>query len=865
MQMRQPFRSLCAGLCSGAGRALPLLLVASLPLLAQEPEIISVIEVQGAKKLAAETVVFKSGLKVGDDLRNVNLSSVLERLWASGSYEDIRFLVEDAKGGGGKKLIIRVAERPIIKDVDYRGGTEIGLSSLKEKIKDKKLNIAENSVYDPEAARKVKSLIVEQCADKGFRNPVVDVNLEPMSGGLARLVFDIKEGGKVRIYDVKFRGNKVLSDSDLAGAMAKTRKHWMFSWITSHDLLVEKNMEDDLQNIKNTYWKKGYKDVFVGQPLIEVEDFTTASQKSKNIKRIKEGKSPKYDLRATLVIPILEGDQFFEGKLFIDGNKKAFSGKRGERFLRYKIAEAKRDNRSFLAKTLDIKPNVEDLPANKHVPYDLDAMNKGVENIGEIYRNESYAQFHAEKKLEVREENGVKKVDTTLKLNEGEAFRIRRISFEGNTKTKDKVLRRALRIKEGDPFSMDIFRDSFIGLGQLGFFDVKNQNPDVIPDPEKPVVDIVIKGEEAGVNEIQFTSSYGQYQGFGLGATFSTKNLGGNGETLGFSFNTSKYQKTFAVNFLEPYVFDTPYSFSSSLSTSTEKSSDDSRIGNIYRTKRYYQTLGLGTGVRLSVLLPNSQAWWANWTSYNLSYNFQRNRIEGGNNFFFRDDRTHLTSSVSQSLVYSTINHPFKATSGFKFGVNLDYGGWQFGTDKPYYRYGVELSKVGNIADRHIFAANFNYGYLGNLSKEELPSWLMFRPGGENTIRGYRHESVGSVRLDPFGNPGFVGGNRQFIANFEYRLKIADQFRAVLFLDAGNAWMPGEKMFNRNLVTFKYNGVEPVQYRNPAMVRSTGLELQFFLPISPAPLRLIFARKLDLYPFDREGKNEFQFSFGTTF
>ncbi len=853
-----------ADACSGfslRSRWLPFALIAGLsgmPALAQDSEVISKIDVVGAQKLTPETVIFKAGLKVGDDLRTLDFTALLEKLWASGAFEDIKFEVEDTKEG--KKLIIRVQERPIVKEVDYRGGTEIGLTNLKDKIKEKKLTVGENTLYDPESARKIKSLIVEQCAEKGFRNPVVDINLEPLGGGLARLVFDIKEGGKVKIYKIAFRGNKLIATSKLHRMMEKTRQHWMFSWLTSHDLLVDKNLEDDVQNIKKEYWRRGYKDVFVGQPTIEVEDFTKPKQKKKNEKRIKEAKSPKYDMRATLTIPILEGEKFYEGRLKIEGNNKLFKNEAGENYLRLKIAEAKRDNRSIIAKFLDLKPSSEDLPSNKLRAFDLDALNKGVDKIRETYSNMSYIMFRAEKKLETREEGGVKKVDTTLKFDEGEPYTIRRISFEGNTTTKDKVLRRALMVKEGDPFSMEGFKDSFTGLGQLGFFDVKNQEPDIKPDFEKPLVDIKIKGEEAGVNELLFQGGYGSLFGFSLGVSFSTKNLGGGGETLGFSYNGGKYQRNFSVSFSEPYVFDKPFSFSTSIADGSTDY-DASRVGAAYAYKQFTRSLGLSTGTRLSTFFPGNR--WAFFTTYGVGYTFRMIRIEGGRSYLFRDQSTQLTSTVNQSLTYSTVNHPFKPTAGTKLGMNVEYGGWQLGTDKPFMRTTWEFTKIGNIAERHIFAANMTYGYLRNLSNGELQVWDLYRPGGENSIRGYRYGQVGSVT--PYnGIPNVVGGNKQLIMNFEYQFKIADQFRAVVFFDAGNAWASGTKIFNSDPVKYTLNGVD-VTYQNPALVKSAGLEFRFFLPISPAPLRLIWSRKLNPYPFDTEAKSDFQFSIGTTF
>ena len=816
------------------------LAAAGAPGRAQEGETIRKIEVVGAVKLTQETVIFRSGLKVGEDLRNVDLTAVLEKLWATGIYDDVKFEVEDE--AGGKKLVIRVKERPLVKEVDYRGGTEIGVTNLKDKVKEKKLEIKPDSIYDPEAARKIKALIVEQAAEKGFRNPLIDIRLEPMGTGTSRLVFDIKEGGKIRIYKVAFKGNRVFSHGQLASAMAKTRKHWMFSWLTSHDLVVDKNLEEDLKHIKELYWRQGYKDVFVGQPIIDTVDRTTEGQRKKNLKRAQKGLSSKYDLRATITIPILEGERFQEGRLKLEGNEKVFN----EHFFRLKIAEAKRDNRSWLAKFLNLKPSTEDLPERKNRPFDLDAINKGLDKVKEAYADSSYIAFRAEKKLDIREEGGVKKVDVTLKVDEGEPFTIRRITFEGNSTTKDKVLRRSMLLKEGDPFGAAAFKDSYTGLGQLGFFDVKNQEPKVDFVPDKPQVDIVIKGEESGVNELLFQGGYGSLFGFSLGLSFSTKNLGGGGETLSFSYNGGKFQRNFTVGFTEPYVFDMPYSFGASVSNGTTDY-DASRVGADLAYKQFTRSLGISTGTRLATFLPGRSAW-AFFTTVGIGYNFSIVKIEGGRNYAFRDTNSQLTSTLNTSITYSTVNHPFKPTSGTKLGMTLEYGGWQFATDKPYMRTTVDFSKFANIADRHIFALNVSYGYLRNLASEELPLYQYFRPGGENTIRGYRYGQVGSLIIDPTRQlPTVIGGNKQFIANAEYQFKIADQFRTVLFYDLGNAWAPGIKVFSE------------------APRRSAGVELRFFLPISPAPLRLIWSRKLNPYPFDPEGRNDFQFSIRPTF
>jgi len=847
------FRNALPRFCiRGLGLTAFLLVAGATALMGQDSEIITKIDVVGAQKLTKENLLFRVGLKEGDDLRTIDFSSILEKLWAIGVYDDIKIKFKDEDDG--KVLIIEVAERPIVKEVDYRGGTLVGLSNIRDKIKEKRLEITPDTIYDPDTARKIKSEIVDLAAEKGYNDPIVDIQLEPMGAGICRLVFDIKEGGKARIYHINFVGNTVFRDSQLKGfrgKMKKTGERWMFSWLTSRDLLVEKNIEEDIQNLKDAYLRLGYKDVFVGQPIKEIRDHTSPRQKARNIKRIEQLKSPKLDLRVSLTFQILEGESYYEGRLAFEGNTRVpgLRGDRGEKVFRRKIGEARRDSKSWLAKFFNLRIRTEDLPPNVNQPMDFYALNKGIEEIKKLYNNASYAAASVTSRYEVREENNVNKVDSTIVMNEGEKFSVRRIEFRGNDTTLDKVLRRSVfPLSEGEPFSIEMLQNGMLGLNQLGFFDVKPPHiPDIIPVEDKPQVDIIITGEEAGVNEFMFTGGYGSVFGFSLGATVSTKNLGGGGESLGISFNGGQFQRSFSISYMIPYVLDKPFSFGVSIYDNALEYSAE-YVGTDYARKQYTRGIGLSSGTRLATFMPSDR--WGTWTNFSqigIGYNLSLIRMEGGQNYYFRTLRSQLTSAVSLNYVYNTINHPFRPTDGFKFGIGFEYGGWQFGTDKPYHRTIFDTSYFKSYAERHVFAFNASYGYLANLSKDELPIWNNFQPGGETSIRGYRYGWVGTQKLDNMGQWVVIGGNKQFLTNVEYHLVIAEQFRVLLFHDMGNAWGPGHRVFSE------------------ALRRSVGVEFRFFLPISPAPMRLIWARKLNPYDFDPEGRTDFQFSMGTTF
>lgn len=828
------------------------LIAISSALCGQDTEVIKKIDIVGAQKITRENLLFRIGISEGDDLRNIDFSGIVEKLWAIGAYDDIKIRYRDEDDG--KVLVIEVVERPIVKEVDYRGGTQVGHSNIKDKIKENNLEIEPDSIYDPDAARKIKTQIVDLAGEKGFNNPIVDIHLEPLGAGVCRLVFDIKEGGKARIYKIKLLGNKVFSDAQIIsffGKMKKTREHWMFSWLTSHDLLVDKNLEDDIQNLKNAYLKLGYKDIFVGQPTKDIQDHTSPRQKAKNIKRSEQLKSPKLDLRTTLTFQVMEGERYYEGKLGFEGNDRVpgLRGTRGEEIFRKKVGVAKRDSRSKTAKFLNLRARTADLPPNVNQPMDFYALNKGIEEIEKLYSQASYVQALVTPKYEIREENGVNKVDATLTIQEGEKYSVRRIEFRGNDTTLDKVLRRAVfPLVEGNPFNREWLEGSVLGINQLGFFEIKPPNfPDVKLAGDKPQLDVTFTGEEAGVNEFMLNGGYGAVFGLTLGASISTKNLFGGGQSLGLSVSGGQFQRSFSISFSDPYVFDKPFSFGVTLFDNALEYSAD-QVGTDYARKTFTRGVGLSTGTRMATFM-SSDRWgaWTNRSQIGIGYSLRLIRMEGGQNYYFRTLGSQLTSTVNINWVYNTVNHPFKPTDGFKFGVGFEYGGWQFATDKPFHRTMVDSSYFKSFAERHIFALNSSYGYLANLTNEELPIWDNFQPGGEMSIRGYRYGWVGTQKLDNLGQPVVIGGNKQFLANAEYQLKIAEQFRILLFYDMGNAWGPGHRVFSE------------------ALRRSTGIEFRFFLPISPAPMRLIWARKLNPYDFDPEGRTDFQFSMGTTF
>ena len=750
---------------------IPLVLAAgllALPAVAQEPEVLTKIEVVGTQKLTPETVLFKAGLKEGDDLRNIDLTAVLEKLWATGSFDDIKFEVSDEKEG--KKLTIRVKERPLIKEVDYRGGTEIGASTIKDRIKEKHLTINPDTVYDPEATRKVKDLLVDLAAEKGFTNPVIDVNLEPMGPTMARLVFDIKEGGKVRIYRIQFKGNKVISDAQLRSALKKDKVHGLVSWIMARDLLVQKKLDEDLENIKRQYWKKGYKDVFVGKPIVEVQDLTTERQKKKNRQRVIQGKSPRYDLRATLTIPILEGEQFMAGGFKLEGNEKLYRGAKGEEFYRLKIAEVQRDNRSWLARWFNLKPSLEGSPSAKLRPFDLDALNEGLDKVREAYADQGYITVPRR-----QEDDGAG-------------------GGRGQEGGRGRQGRRGRAVHRPPHRLRGQHQDQGQGAPPLHAPQGRGRVPD------RAVPGLLHRHLPAGLLRRQEPGAQGGPRPGQAPGGPHHQGRGGRGERADVPGRLRLGVRLLPGRQLlhqepgrrrpDPQLQLHP------------RPVPEERLDQLHRAvpaghallpdhQRRQQLGGLqrlpgGRHLRLQAVHP--QHWHrpghpavhlpagpdlgllhlpTGWATVSAS-----SGIEGRPELHYRNTGSQLTSTFNQTLTYNTVNHPFKPTTGQKFGIGFEYGGWQFGTDTPFYRTTLEYERVASITDRHIFAFNTSYGYLKNLSNGDLPVWDLYRPG--------RRELHPRLPLRPGGigahgqQPAAGGGGRQQAVHHQPRIPVQD-------------------------------------------------------------------------------------------
>ena len=803
---------------------------------AENTEFLTDIEVVGNQKQTKETVLLKSGLRGdGCSLSDIDLTEALNKLWATDLYDDIKFEVACLETG--KKIIVRLQERPTIKEVLYTGGKKIDISTIKKNIKESGLTISTNATYNLESVRKIKNIITDIASDKGFLNARVNVTTKQIGPATAQLIFDIKEGSITKFQQIIFDGNKTIDTAKLRSLIKGTRK----SWFWSSNTLIKKDIHEGIEKIKREYWKMGYKDVSVGEPVIYTMTPTLNNQKGRRVEIDAKENNFQRNQDARLTVPIVEGEYFSKGTFIVEGDDKDANAKKIE---------------SLYRRALSSEQSIEDSLPKKMNHFDLYAVNKAIDDILTNYNEQGYLTCHIQKKLEVVDGPDGKAVDVVFNINKGEQFKLHHINFEGNIKTKDKVLRRSMIIDEGDVFNKDKIIASMTKLSQLGHFKVKDNKCE--PLANTPGLDFTVSGEESGNNNITLKGGYGSSQGFGIGGSVSTDNLYGNGQSLKIDFDTSVSNRVLSIEYTEPFFRDTPYSLTTSI---LSESINSKRLKTGIATdtgKRLNKGIAISGRTKLSTFLPDHN--WADFTSCSVGYQFRAVKITDTEScHHIYDTDWHRRSSLIQDLTYDTTDHPFRPTSGKRTTVKFEYSGRQFSKDTPFFKVDWHYHKLVKITDRNTFGFYVDYGHIKiqKTDKKYHGLGILYKPGGEDSIRGYDRNSVGPGETEASGKYMFMGGNKQFVVTLEHQIRFTDVLQLIIFHDLGQAWEVGKSIFDN------YKKSDTSYEWLPRA--SIGIELRLFTPISPAPIRLIWSRKLRKDLRDASQQSNFRFSIGTNF
>jgi outer membrane protein insertion porin family len=789
---------------------------------------IAALEFKGLKTLSEETLLYYLGLEIGQTLDEASLNRAIKSLWDRGLVDDLRVDYSPAGTAGGVKLTIIVQERPILKSIDYEGLKRLSKTDIQDKIATQRIKVHEGEPMSLGELQRVKTLIEDMYREKGFRFAQASYTVQDLTGNDKKVVFKVDEGDRVRIAKINFTGNHVIGGLRLRFAMKDTKESNIVYRLMKKDVYDPAKLQEDLDKVRDLYHSEGYKNVAIGEPTIEV--------KAKH-----PNAAPKDQQRRMFItIPVEENDRWTLGQISLDGNKiypdaalmRAFSIKPGA-WLRSKVIEDQ------------------------------------VKKVTDTYHNTGYVYARVDPEMVERPGHVA---DLVVHISEGEQFKVGRIEFSGNDRTRDKVLRREVRLYEGGLVNIAAVKNSVIKINQLGYFKLDEEDPvDIETNSEKKEVNLVFKGREANRTELQFGGGWSEIDGFFVQFSVSTKNFLGRGEQVGVSVQTGRYRKLYDFTYSVPWWRDKPQSigfraFDSDLDYQAAGVTGELAAEYIQKAKGVTLTYGRNLGL---------------FNQASIAYTYSRNEDSEGlltplangtlgvgssiPTFFIN------TSSIKPGWSYDSRNDPFEPVRGLKMSASLEYGGGPLGGNDDFLRPDLGFSVFAPVTTtglKTVFAFNAQAGMLHSTSGRPLSPLEYFFLGGENSIRGMRFRSV-TVRDDQ-GNPIFdevgagVGGDKFLQYNIEYHFLAGGPFRIVLFNDGGNVFGCTKLLPSANTSIPQACAPGHDQSFDLSHLRYTaGVELRVLIPLFGAPLRFIYSKNLRPEPFDEF--ETFQFSIGTSF
>ncbi|HMC22200.1 MAG TPA: outer membrane protein assembly factor BamA [Thermoanaerobaculia bacterium] len=756
-------------------------------------------EAVGNTTVASDTIRVYLGIVPGEPYNPDQIQKNFLNLWQTGLFDDIR--IEADKGDNGVIVRAVVKERPRIGSVEFRGNKDLNTTKINEALEKEKIDLHIGNTIEQTLVQRAAEAIKRAYAENGYEGVSVDPTTEGMlEPGEKKIVFNINEGQKATVATIEFVGNKRFSSRRLRGQMKEVKPNGIISWIRKKNLYIPSKLDEDLENIKNYYMDYGYTNVSFGEPQIT---------------NVRAGKKQ----RVKIVIPVKEGTVHTFGEVAVSGNTV---------FTNDQI--------------------VGNFPLKKGEIIKRKAIQNRIDAFADAYRGRGYIYSYINPEY-VEKDNNV--VDVHIQVYEGDQFRLGRLEFQGNNTTKDKVLRREIFLEEGQIMDMETFKQSLYKIGQLGYFKV-NDNPDFKVNQEKKTVDITVKGNEEGKNDIQFGGGYSEGTGFFLQTQFSTRNFLGEGENLGLSFQRGNRQNFFSLSYADPWFLDTPNSLGVSLfnrnthfplSIGYEEVSKGGSIAYGYRIHRF-DSISLVYGLE----------------HVRSHYEFNVAPDVNGNVPIAEiSDFTYSQSSIGPSYNFDSRDNPFDTTRGGRFSLGISYSGGAIGGSIHSVRPTLGVTKFFKVSRRSSFSFNSDLGYMIPLNKDCsntldeqqatnknlcIPKGQRFFVGGEYSVRGFEYGTLGPNETFN-GQTVIAGGYKQAVFNGEYIFRVNDPLRLVLFADSGWAYGYHDRI-----------DIGKLRY-------STGAELRIFLPVFQFPIRFIYA--INPQPKKGDRFQSFQFTIGNTY
>ncbi len=718
-------------------------------------ERITRLDVKGNRRIEKDAILGVMQTREGEILSPARLREDLKSIYKMGYFTDVKFDLSDTPQG--RILTVIVAEKPAIKEIITKGQKKVKREAILEV-----MDLKPYSVASEAAIRDNINKIMNMYREKGFYEAQIDYSLEPVTNTEVNLVLKINEGGKLAIKEIDFEGNKAFKAKELRSVMeTKERGFFAVAWITGSGKLSRDVLERDLEKVSAFYYNHGYIKAKVGEPRVEI--------KGKWI---------------YVTIPVQEGPQYQVGKIDLQGD----------------LLE---DKDKLLAK----------LQTPKQKIYSRETLQADLTTLADAYADQGYA--NADIIPLIKEQDATLTVDVTFDFRKGDKVYFERIDIGGNVKTRDKVIRRELRVYEQELFSATSLKESIKNLRRLEYFEDVNFSTTPGSAPNRMNLKISVKERPTGT--------------FGVGAGYSTQdrlvgmvevsqnNLFGRGQQLKVQGILGTISHRVRASFTEPYLFDRPLALGLD-------------AYNWERVYAEYTRVSVGGDVRLSHPL----RW--KYTRLFFMYRFENvnlnNLSYGASPILIQASHIHNTSAVSFSLRRDSRDSLFSPTKGSDNSISVEMAG--LGGDTAYLRYIAETGWYFPFRWNTVWVIHARVGYMMQLDWGSMPAYEKFYLGGIETIRGFKYAEI-SPRDPRTGER--IGGDKFSQINLEYRFPLYKKLglMGTLFFDAGNVY--------------------GTYYVAPTFRTAVGTGFRWFSPMGP--LRVEWGYNLSRRPWERTSAWEF--------
>ncbi len=728
-----------------------------------QTKIVSRISVKGNKRIEADAISRVVTTRLGDIMNPETLTKDLGLIYKMGFFDNV--VVQKKELDRGVEIIFDVKEKPSVRNIKFKNNDVYEDEELFEVV-DTSTGSILNIYKINNDVEKIKRLYTE----KNYHNSTIKYEIKSLENDQADIIFSIDEGEKLKIETIAFEGNNHFSSKKIHKAM-KTQEKGFWSFLTSSGDLDETELDNDVIRIESLYKNNGFINVKVSDPKITME---------------------KESIRVNFKIN--EGDQYKTGSIDISGD----------------ILTSKED----LMKLMKSKESS---------LYNRELIRKDLLTLNDLYSNQGYANVNIAPLIDKDEKN--KLVNISFKISKGELVFFNRIIITGNSKTRDKVIRREMAIKEQGRFSMAGIQRSHRNIGVRDYF----QNVEIIPvkTHKSNQRNLEVRVTEKATGNFSFGGGFSSDDGpFGQ-VSVEERNLFGRGQTIKLMGKISGTTGLYELSFTEPWVFDLPVSAGI----------------DIYKLEKeydYYDRNSMGMTLKAG----HRQLW--DYTAIGVEYNIEAFDVENTQpDYTSVTPGNFLTSSIKPYIAYDSRDHYFLPKEGSFHKFSVEYAGEFLGGDIDYTKYILQTGFFFPLFWKFTGALHAKGGYLDDRTGGKIDiDWERFYLGGINSIRGFDDTDINASQTGDAilrGGEKFIQFNMELIFPLQEEMGVA----GVLFYDRGDVYTTGESI---NLGD---------------QFSSAGFELRWNSPMGP--IRLAYGIVVEGKDIKKLGDGQFDFSIGAFF